>query len=82
MDSRPTTISAALTAHVAAVRYEFLLIEYARTAAQLERLRDRRHPPADPNQAAHADGEFVAQCERIISAQNEAWMAKLSSDSK
>jgi hypothetical protein len=77
-----TTVSAALTAHVAAARYEFLLIEYARTAAQLERLRDRRHVPADPDQAARADDEFVAQCERIISAQNEAWMAKLSSDSR
>ena len=75
-----TTVSAALAAHVAAARYEFLLVEYARTAAQLERLRDRRHPLTDPGQAAHADDEFVAQCERIISAQNEAWMAKLSSN--
>jgi SMODS and SLOG-associating 2TM effector domain 1/Protein of unknown function (DUF4231) len=75
-----TTASAALAAHVAAARYEFLLVEYARTAAQLERLRDGRHPATDPEQAAHADDEFVAECERIISAQNEAWMAKLSSD--
>jgi hypothetical protein len=75
-----TTVSAALAAHVAAARYEFLLVEYARTAAQLERLRDGRHPPADPGQAAHADDKFVAECERIISAQNEAWMAKLSSN--
>jgi hypothetical protein len=75
-----TTVSAALAAHVAAARYEFLLVEYARTAAQLERLRDGRQPLADPGQAAHADDEFVAQCERVISAQNEAWMAKLSSD--
>jgi SMODS and SLOG-associating 2TM effector domain 1/Protein of unknown function (DUF4231) len=75
-----TTVSAALVAHMAAARYDFLLVEYARTAAQLERLRDGRHPPTDRDQAAHADDEFVAECERIISAQNEAWMAKLSSD--
>ena len=75
-----TTVSAALAAHVAAARYEFLLVEYARTAAQLERLRDGRQSLADPGQAAHADDGFVAQCERVISAQNEAWMAKLSSD--
>ena len=75
-----TTVSGALAAHVAATRYEFLLVEYGRTAAQLERLRDRRQPLADPGQAARADDEFVAQCERVISDQNEAWMAKLSSD--
>src|SRR5262249_55877793 len=39
-----------------------------------------RHPSVGPGQAAHADDKFVAECERIISAQNEAWMAKLSSD--
>ena len=75
-----TTISAALAAHVAAARYEFLLVEYTRTAAQLERLRDRRHPVGEPDQVAYADDTFVAECERVISAQNEAWMAKLTSD--
>ena len=75
-----TTVSGALAAHIAATRYEFLLVEYARTAAQLERLRDGRQTLTDPDQAAYADDEFVAQCERVISDQNEAWMAKLSSD--
>ena len=75
-----TTISGALAAHVAAARYEFLLVEYARTAAQLERLCDGRQTAADRGQAAHADDRFVAECERVISAQNESWMAKLSSD--
>ncbi len=75
-----TTISAALIAHVAAARYEFLLVEYTRTAAQLERLRDRRHSVGEPHQVASADDTFVAECERVISAQNEAWMAKLTSD--
>lgn len=75
-----TTVSAALAAHVAAARYDFLLVEYSRTAAQLERLREGRQTLADPDQAAHADDTFVAECERVISAQNEAWMAKLTSD--
>jgi hypothetical protein len=34
-----TTISAAVTAHAAAERYEFLVVEYLRTARELERLR-------------------------------------------
>ena len=51
-----------------------------RTAAQLQRLRDRRHPVGEPEQVASADDTFVAECERVISAQNEAWMAKLTSD--
>jgi SMODS and SLOG-associating 2TM effector domain 1/Protein of unknown function (DUF4231) len=75
-----TTVSAALVAHAAAAQYEFMLVEYGRTAAQLERIRDRRPPVTDPDQAAEADDRFVAECERIISAQNESWMAKLSKD--
>jgi hypothetical protein len=75
-----TTISAALAAHMAAARYEYMLIEYSRTAAQLERLRDEREPLADPGQTARADDAFVAECERVISDQNESWMAKLASD--
>ncbi|HEV2253437.1 MAG TPA: DUF4231 domain-containing protein [Streptosporangiaceae bacterium] len=75
-----TTVSAALVAHVAAAQYEFLLVEYGRTAAQLQRICDGRQPVTDPVQAAAADDRFVAECERIISAQNEAWMAKLTKD--
>jgi hypothetical protein len=75
-----TTISAALAAHMAAARYEYMLVEYSRTAAQLERLRDGREPLDDPDQTARTDDAFVAECERVISDQNEAWMAKLASD--
>jgi len=75
-----TSISAALAAHVAATRYEFLLVEYTRTAAQLERLRDRRHSVGAPEQVARADDAFVAECERVISTQNESWMARLTRD--
>jgi SMODS and SLOG-associating 2TM effector domain 1/Protein of unknown function (DUF4231) len=69
-----TTVTAAVAAHAAAERYEYLLIEYLRTAAGLERLRDRRLRPGGPS-----DEEFVTACEHVISVQNEGWMAKLTS---
>ena len=70
-----TTVSATLTAHAAAARYEYQLVEYLRTAAELERLRGRRPAPGD--QAGEDD--FVRRCESVISIQNEGWMAKWSS---
>jgi hypothetical protein len=70
-----TTVTATLTAHAAAARYEYQLVEYLRTAAELERLRGRRPGPGD--QAGEDD--FVARCESVISIQNEGWMAKWSS---
>ena len=70
-----TTVSATLTAHAAAARYEYQLVEYLRTGAELERLRGRR--PAAGDQAGEDD--FVARCESVISIQNEGWMAKWSS---
>jgi hypothetical protein len=69
-----TTITAAVTAHAAAARYEYLLVEYLRTALQLERLRDRR------GDAATMTGEqLIRAAEHVISVQNQAWMAKLTS---
>jgi hypothetical protein len=70
-----TTVTAAVAAHAAAERYEYLLVEYLRTAAELERLRDRRGRAGGPG-----DEEFVRSCEHVISVQNEGWMAKLTSD--
>jgi hypothetical protein len=76
-----TTVTAALTAHAAAARYEYLLVEYLRTAAELERLRSRRQSSAGGSggRSAEAEDEFVEACERVISVQNEGWMAKLTS---
>ena len=70
-----TTIGATVTAHVAAERFEFLLIEYLRTAAELGRLRDR-----SGSAAALSDDDLVKRAEHVISVQNEGWMAKLTSD--
>jgi hypothetical protein len=70
-----TTAGAAIAAHAAAQRYEYQQIEFARTGDQLERLRTRyeigRHDTP-------ADDHFVEECERVISIQNEGWMAKLT----
>ena len=68
-----TTAGGAVTAYIAAQRYEFLWIEYSRTASELRRLLERQ---------TAADGtplsgpELVAECEQVISVQNQAWMAK------
>lgn len=68
-----TTASGAAAAYLAAERYEFLWIEYSRTAVQLQRLLDM-HDSGDP--AAPAGPDLAAACEQVISIQNEAWMAK------
>jgi hypothetical protein len=69
-----TTAAAAVTAHAAAERYEFLLIEYSRTAHELTRL--RAHDGAPGSGTPLTDEEFVRRCEDVISAQNDKWMAK------
>ena len=68
-----TTVTGAVTSHAAAERYEFLLVEYLKTASELERL--GRRVGAARNLS---DEEFVRACERLISLQNEGWMAKLT----
>jgi hypothetical protein len=74
-----TTVAAALTAHTAAARYEYLLVEYLRTAAELERLRSRYLSSAGRGGSESIEDEFVEACEHVISVQNEGWMAKLTS---
>ena len=70
-----TTIGAALAAYGAAERYDFQVVEFLRTADQLERLRNRRGPAA-----TMSDDELIRAAEQVISVQNEGWMAKLSSE--
>jgi hypothetical protein len=69
-----STVTAAVTAHAAAARYEYLLVEYVRTGHQLEELRDRRG-----DAAAMTDEQLIRAAEHVISMQNQAWMAKLTS---
>jgi hypothetical protein len=73
-----TTASGAVAAHIAAERYEYLWVEYSRTASELRRLVDRR-TAADGRPLS--DVELVAACEQVISVQNQAWMAKWGDES-
>jgi len=68
-----TTAGGATAAYVAAQRYEFLWIEYIRTASELRRLLERRTAPSGRRLT---DRQLVDECEQVISVQNQAWMAK------
>jgi len=68
-----TTAGGAVTAYVASQRYEFLWIEYNRTASELRRLLERR---TAPDGRPLSDAELVSASEEVISVQNQAWMAK------
>jgi hypothetical protein len=68
-----TTAVGAAAAYIAAERYEYLWIEYSRTASELRRLLDRR-TSADGRPLD--GGDLIAECEQVISVQNQAWMAK------
>lgn len=66
-----TTIGTSVAAHVAAARYDHLVIEFLRTAQRLEQLCDQHlGKPAD-NAAT-----FIDACEAAISVENQAWMAR------
>jgi hypothetical protein len=68
-----TTASGAVAAYFAAERYEFLWIEYSRTASELQRLLVLR---TTPDGKPLSGPDLAAACEEVISIQNEAWMAK------
>ena len=70
-----TTMGGSIAAYAAASRYEFQATSYYATAQEL---RDLKHSwlltrdKPDANWSA-----FVRRCEDVISAENQAWMAKL-----
>lgn len=74
-----TTIGGSIAAYAAANRYEFQATSYYATAQEL---RDLKHSwllmcdKPDANWPA-----FVRRCEDVLSAENQAWMAKLLQDS-
>lgn len=65
-----TTVGTALVAHIAASRYDHQIIEFLRTADQLEHLRDNRL------RHSTSDAEFVDACEDVISIENQGWMTR------
>ena len=73
-----TTISAAVTAHVTSSRWEYQLIEYLRTASELERLlASWRGTTTHDDDAAD---RLVQATEQVVSTQNDAWMAKWAAE--
>jgi hypothetical protein len=69
-----TTAGAAVSAHLAAVRYDHDAIIYFGTAERLTALRDKWS--ANPNRMdAAAIAKFVDECEHAISSENESWLA-------
>ena len=64
-----TTVAAAVVAHIAASRYDHQIIEFLRTADELQHLSGNRRPKL-------TDTEFVDACEAAISVENQAWMAR------
>jgi hypothetical protein len=71
-----TTVGAAITAHIAAARYEHLVISYLSTARQLRSL--QRRWQSQPDKSPEAAGRLVRDCEDVISRENESWMAAWS----
>jgi hypothetical protein len=71
------TVTAALSSHVAASRWEYQLVEYLRTADELERLREEWLSADHGEEAAD---RFVDRCEHVVSIQNDGWMAKWKAD--
>ncbi len=71
-----TTASAAVTAHIAAERYEGQANTYRGTAGRLERLRNGWQRNQTDKGGVEADSQFVVECENAISTENEEWMTE------
>jgi hypothetical protein len=71
------TVAAALSSHVAASRWEYQLVEYLRTADELECLREDW---LSADRAEQAADRLVDRCEHVVSIQNDGWMAKWKAD--
>jgi SMODS and SLOG-associating 2TM effector domain 1/Protein of unknown function (DUF4231) len=68
-----TTAAGAVAAHAASEHYESLWIVYSSAANELDRLVTRR---TAANGRPLSERELISECERVISAQTQAWMAK------
>jgi hypothetical protein len=69
-----TTVGTSMVAYLAAARYDYLIVEFLRTAQRLEQLRGSY--PRDPS----ASASFVDDCEDAISIENQGWMARWVTD--
>lgn len=76
-----TTASAAITAHIAASRYDDQTRIYFATANRLKSLRDEWC--SNPNRLDPASiAQFVDNCEQAISTENEEWLAEWIKESE
>jgi hypothetical protein len=73
-----TTVAAAITAHIAAARYEHLVITYLSTARQLRARVTEWGVSTD--RSSDAAARLIGECEDIISRENESWMAAWTRD--
>ena len=71
------TVTAALSSHVAGSRWEYQLVEYLRTADELERMREDW---SIADRSEEASDRLVDRCEHVVSIQNDGWMAKWKAD--
>jgi hypothetical protein len=71
------TIGTALSVHVSASRYEFQLIEFSRTAEELRQIKSWADEPGVDDQGLR---RLAVKAERVISVENQGWMAKLVED--
>jgi hypothetical protein len=74
-----TTAGGAVTAHLAASRYDHQAMTYFATAERLTGLRDEWLAAADRLTSARV-AKFVDDCEHAISTENEAWLADWTRD--
>lgn len=75
-----TTAGAALAAHIAATRYEYLVTTYIATANRLQSIRNTWLD--QPAETRMSPSDFVHTCEDAISVENQAWMAKWAESPK
>ncbi|WP_419993017.1 DUF4231 domain-containing protein [Streptomyces boninensis] len=68
------SVAVAVAAHATAQRYAYQQLEFTRTAQELAYLLDKWESAVDPE--PEFTDAFVAECESVISVQNEAWMIR------
>ena len=72
-----TTMGTSVTSYLFANQYQYLIISYQATARQLEFLKNKwmiMGAPVDDLGKSHL---FIIDCEKVISVENNAWMANL-----
>jgi SMODS and SLOG-associating 2TM effector domain 1/Protein of unknown function (DUF4231) len=75
-----TTVGVAITAHLAAGRFDYIIDSYLATADRLKSFRNQWLDGQKQGATQNAS-QFISECERAISVENEGWMAKfLQSD--